>query len=299
MKTQWAAAVAFAACAVLSVSASGFQFRSRAELVSVDVLVTDGRLPVTGLTAADFELTDNGTPQTIEQLYLEQLPLNVIMVLDSSASVAGERLRSLKAGATTVIERLRPRDRAALVSFSHQLDLGAALTADTATLRGSVTALDAGGSTALRDAAFAALALRTADSTRTLVLLFSDGLDTASLLSEDQVLEIARRSDAIVYTIGIREETVGARSVFPLRNDAPTDHRFLERLSRETAGRLLYAEQNRDIARTFARVLDEFNTRYVLGYAPRGVAGSGWHRLEVRLKKKSGTVLARRGYFAE
>ena len=301
MKTRWAAAAASAAAAtvIVSVSVSGFQFRTRAELVSVDVLVTDSRAPIAGLTAADFELTDNGTPQTIEQVYVEQLPLNVIMVLDSSASVEGERLRSLKAGATTVIDRLRPRDRAALVSFSHRLDLGAALTADAATLRGSVNALDAAGSTALRDAAFAALALRTADSTRTLVLLFSDGLDTSSLLSEDQVLEIASRSDAIVYAIGIREATVGGRSGFPLRNDAPTDHRFLERLSRETAGRLLYAEQNRDIARTFARVLDEFNTRYVLGYAPHGVAGNGWHRLEVRLKKRSGTVLARRGYFAE
>ena len=296
MTVRSAAAAAFVS---LSVSAGGFQFRSQAELVSVDVLVTDGRAPIAGLTAADFELTDNGTPQTIEQLYIEQLPLNVIMVLDSSGSVAGERLRALKAGATTVLDRLRPRDRAALVSFSHRLDLGAALTADAATLRSSVNSLDAGGSTALRDAAFAALALRTADATRTLVLLFSDGLDTASLLSEDQVLEIARRSDAIVYTIGIREETEGARSFFPPGSQAPADHRFLERLSRETAGRLLYAEQDRDIARTFARVLDEFNTRYVLGYAPRGVAGSGWHRLEVRLKKKSGTVLARRGYFAE
>ena len=302
MKTPWAAAAAFAAVASvgsLSVSVSGLQFRSRAELVSVDVLVTDGRSPIAGLTAADFELTDNGTPQTIEQVYVEQLPLNVIMVLDSSGSVEGERLRSLKAGATTVIDRLRPRDRAALVSFSHRLDLGAALTADVQALRGSVNALDAAGSTALRDAAFAALALRTADATRTLVLLFSDGLDTASILSENQVLEIARRSDAIVYTIGIREETTGARSGFASRTDAPTDHRFLERLSRETAGRLLYAEQNRDIARTFARVLDEFNTRYVLGYAPRNVTGSGWHRLEVRLKKRGGTVLARRGYFAE
>ena len=296
MKNQWVVAAAVAA---LSVTVNGSQFRSAVELVSVDVLVTDGRSPIAGLTAADFELTDNGAPQTIEQVYVEQLPLNVIMVLDSSSSVEGERLRSLKAGAMTVIDRLRPRDRAALISFSHRLDLGAALTADVATLRGSVKALDARGSTALRDAAFAALALRTADATRTLVLLFSDGLDTASLLTEDQVLEIARRSDAIVYSIGIREETEGARSGFPLRGDAPADHRFLERLSRETAGRLLYAEQNRDIERTFGRVLDEFNTRYVLGYAPRGVAGAGWHRLEVRLKKRSGTVLARRGYFAE
>jgi VWFA-related protein len=302
MKDPWAAAAGCAAVATvasLAVSVSGFQFRSGTELVSVDVLVTDGRSPIAGLTAADFELTDNGTPQTIEQIYVEQLPLNVIMVLDISGSVEGERLRALKAGATTVIGRLRPRDRAALVSFSHRIDLGAALTADVATLRGSINALDARGSTSLRDAAFAALALRTADATRTLVLLFSDGLDTASILSEDQVLEIARRSDAIVYTVGIRETPMPGRSGSQLRGDAPADHRFLERLSRETAGRLLYAEQNRDIERTFARVLDEFNTRYVLGYAPRGVAGSGWHRLEVRLKKRGATVLARRGYFAE
>ena len=296
MSVRWAAA-AFAVA--LSSTASG-QFRSATELVSVDVLVTDGRSPIAGLTAADFELTDNGAPQTIEQIYVEQLPLNVVMVLDSSGSVRGERLRALKAGALTVIDRLRPRDRAALVSFSHRLDLRAALTDDTATLRRSVATLDADGSTALRDAAFAALVLRTAEATRTLVLLFSDGLDTSSILSEDRVIEIARRSDAIVYTIGIRQPPV-RRSGMGFRPgvDTPTDDRFLERLSRETAGRLLHAEQNRDIERTFGRVLDEFNTRYVLGYAPRGVAGSGWHRLEVRLKKRSGTVLARRGYFAE
>jgi VWFA-related protein len=295
MKWRWAVA---AFVAGLSSTAGGQQFRSGAELVSVDVLVTDGRSPIAGLTAADFDLTDNGTPQTIEQIYVEQLPLNVVMVLDISGSVQGERLRSLKAGAITVIERLRPRDRAAVVTFSHRLDMGSLLTGDTEALRRSVNTLDAAGSTALRDAAFAALALRTAEATRTLVLLFSDGLDTSSILSEAQVLEIARRSDAIVYTIGIRQDQVRGRSMLPLRV-APTDHRFLERLSRETAGRLLYAEQNRDIERTFGRVLDEFNTRYVLGYAPRGVAGPGWHRLEVRLKKRSGTVLARRGYFAE
>ncbi len=296
MRVRWAAAAFVVA---LSSTASG-QFRSATELVSVDVLVTDGRSPIAGLTAADFELTDNGTPQTVEQIYVEQLPLNVVMVLDSSGSVRGERLRALKAGALSVIDRLRPRDRAAVVSFSHRLDLRAALTGDTATLRRSVATLDAEGSTALRDAAFAALALRTADATRTLVLLFSDGLDTSSILSEDRVIEIARRSDAIVYAIGIRQPVVRHSGMaFRPGIDTPTDDHFLERLSRETAGRLMHAEQNRDIERTFGRVLDEFNTRYVLGYAPRGVAGSGWHRLEVRLKKRSGTVLARRGYFAE
>jgi VWFA-related protein len=296
MSLRWPAAAAVVA---MVSSTPGAQFRSATELVSVDVLVTNGRVPVAGLTAADFELTDNGAPQTVEQIYVEQLPVNVVMVLDSSGSVLGERLRALQAGATAVIDRLRPRDRAALMTFSHGLDLRAELTGDVAALRRSVDALAAKGSTALRDAAFAALALRPADATRTLVLLFSDGLDTSSLLSEDGVLEVARRSDAIVYAIGIRERSPGIRPGGRTRTPPPTDDRFLERLSRETGGRLLHAEENRDIERTFARVLDEFNSRYVLGYAPRGVAGRGWHRLEVRLKKGSGTVLARRGYFAE
>lgn len=284
--------------ALSAVTLSGRQFRSAAELVSVDVLATDGRAPITGLGAADFELTDNGVPQTVEQIYYEQLPLNVVMVLDVSGSVRGERLQALKAGAYTVIDRLRPRDRAALMSFSHRLDLRAALTGDAAALRQAVDALNADGSTSLRDAAFAALALRAADATRTLVILFSDGVDTASILSEDRVVEVARRSDATFYAIGIKEEAGGNRQRGVMGSDTPIDHRFLERLSRETAGRLLFAQQNRDIERTFVRVLDEFNSRYVLGYTPRGVSGRGWHRLEVRLKK-GGAVLARRGYFAE
>lgn len=296
MRLRWAAAAAVVA---LTSSTSSAQFRSATELVSVDVLVTNGRTPIAGLTAADFELTDNGAPQTVEQIYVEQLPVNVVMVLDASGSVLGERLRALKAGATAVIDRLRPRDRAALLTFSHGLDLRAELTGDVAALQRAVDALRAKGSTALRDAAFAALALRTADATRTLVLLFSDGLDTSSLLSEDGVVEVARRSDAIVYAIGIRERPLGFRRGGPSSTPPPTDDRFLERLSEETGGRLLHAEQNRDIEQTFARVLDEFNSRYVLGYVPRGVAARGWHRVEVRLKKRSGTVLARRGYFGE
>jgi VWFA-related protein len=284
---------------VLTTAGSAQRFRSSAELVTVDVLVTDNRVPVAGLELADFELLDNGVRQPLEQLYVEQLPVNVIMVLDTSGSVEGERLRSLQAGAMVLIDRLRKGDRAAVLSFSHRLDLSTALTADAAVLRRSVNVLTARGSTALRDAAFAALAMRAAESTRTLVLVFSDGLDTSSILSEERVLAVARRSDATVYAVGIRESVDRTRAGMARDNVAAIDDRFLDRLSRETAGRLLYAERSLDIERTFSRVLQEFNSRYVLGYAPRGVAGKGWHHVEVRLKKKRGTILARRGYFAE
>ena len=292
-------AVAGVLSAVLTTPGGAQRFRTSAELVTVDVLVTDERVPVAGLALADFELLDNGVRQQLEQIYVERLPVNVIMVLDTSGSVEGERLGSLQAGAMALIDRLRNGDRAAVLSFSHRVDLRTALTADPATLRRSVNGLTARGSTALRDAAFAALAMRAAESTRTLILVFSDGLDTSSVLSEEQVLAVARRSDATVYAVGIRQTVTRNRAGMIRDNVAAIDDRFLDRLSRETAGRLLYAERNLDIERTFGRVLEEFNSRYVLGYAPRGVAGKGWHQVEVRLKKKRGTILARRGYFSE
>ena len=112
-------------------------------------------------------------------------------------------------------------------------------------------------------------------------------------------MEVARRSDAIVYAIGIRAEPRDGRRRAAQSETAATDDRFLNRLARETAGRLLHAERNGDIERVFTRVLEEFNSRYVLGYAPHGVPSGGWHRVDVRVKKRSATVLARRGYFAD
>jgi Ca-activated chloride channel family protein len=273
-------------------------FRSATELVSVDVLVTDGRQSVLGLSASDFELIDNGVPQTIEQLYVQQLPVNVVMVLDTSGSVIGERLASLKAGARSVIEMLRANDRAAILTFSSRLDIPAVLTGDKAALLRAVTELTAAGSTALRDGAYAGLALRGTDNTRTLMLLFSDGYDTSSILSESHVMAIARRSDVIVYAIAVQETRRPKRRGPVFQHvTAGTDDRFLAALASETGGRFFHAEQHRDIELTFARVFEEFNQRYVLGFTPRGVSQGGWHKVDVRLKNKRGTVLARRGYF--
>jgi len=278
------------------------RFRSGAELVTIDALVTSGRRPITGLRIADFELVDNGTPQSIQQLYVEQLPVNVIMVLDASSSMAGERIDALKKAVTLVVDRLRPRDQGAIVSFSQHLELEASFTGDREKLYKASRQLSAEGSTALRDAAFAGLALRSAADRRTLMILVSDGVDTASLLSERQVIEIARRSDVVIYPIGIREAAVAmlpSRSPFGPRPGIGdiTDETFLRTLAEQTGGRFEYAG-SRDIGNTFARVLDEFNSCYVLGYAPTSVSPGGWHQVEVRVKNSKATVLARRGYFA-
>ena len=280
------------------------RFTTQAALVTIDVLVTEGQRPVTGLTGADFDVIDNGVPQRVQQLYVERLPLNVTLVLDASGSVHGQRLEGLKMAAATVVDRLRPGDRAAVLQFSHALDLRSALTGDRARLHEGIRGLEAGGSTALRDATYAAIALRGAAPARTLVLICTDGVDTASILEERRVVQAARRSDVTIYAVGVRAPRPpplalnAPHPVPPPGSEFASDDRFLKTIVEETGGRLLHTDDHRTLGSTFARVLDEFNSRYVLGYAPAGVPDSGWHRVEVRLKTRRARVLSRRGYFA-
>jgi VWFA-related protein len=288
----------------LASSSAAQRFKSGVEVVNVDALVTNGRTPVTGLTVEDFELRDNDVPQAISQIALEQLPLRVALSFDISTSVEGERLRQLRAAAVSIVQRLRPQDRASLVAFSHRLDRLVPLTANRTELMDAVGRLEAGGGTSLRDAVFAALASKSTEQGRTLVVLFSDGVDTTSFLSEQDVLRAAERSDVIVYPVVVRTfvPVTPQYDAAMARLNTQQEHynsRFLRELATATGGRLVVAEGDRDIGAAFAGVLEEFNSRYVLAYTPTGVAAPGWHRIDVKLKHSRGTVTARRGYFAE
>jgi hypothetical protein len=144
------------------------------------VLVTDDERPVAGLTAKDFELTDQGVAQQVEASSLHDLPVDVIVVLDNSTSLGADGLKNLIRATDTLIGRLTARDRAALVTFSQVVVLRSALTLDTAKIREMVSALKVEGSTSVIDASFAAAMLQTEVDRSALMLVFSDGIDTAS-----------------------------------------------------------------------------------------------------------------------
>ena len=113
--------------------------------------------------------------------------------------------------------------------------------------------------------------------------MFSDGLDTASWLSPDSVLDTAKRSDVVVYAV-----SAGGSPKVP----------FLHDLSELTGGRLLDAGATQNLGATFVGILNEFRQRYLVSYSPRGVSKDGWHRLDVRVKGRKATVKARPGYLA-
>lgn len=275
--------LALAVCTAAAAPSGSSQFTSKVDAVRVDVLAADNGRPILGLGPGDFEILDNGIPQQVELVSFDQIPLNVILALDMSASVSGDRLESLRNAGRGLVDGLAKSDQAGLITFSQRVRLGSALTGDASQMRYALDHATGTGSTSLIDGVYAALALGDSDAGRALVIVFSDGLDTSSWLTAQSVVEAAKRSDAVVYGV-----TVQSR-------EKPE---FMRDLTNATAGRLYEVEKTANLRSIFLGILEEFRHRYVVSYAPRGVTADGWHTLQVRLKGRKATVKARPGYFA-
>jgi VWFA-related protein len=258
-------------------------FSSRVEAVRVDILVTRDGKPLRNLGPADFDIFDNGVRQQVDLVSFEQLPLNLVLTLDMSNSVVGERLAHLRSAGLGLLDGLRSGDRAALITFNHAIALGSDLSGEWERVRTALKAAEPAGNTSLIDACFAGIMVGESNVGRALVIVFSDGVDTSSWLAADSVLEIAKRSDAVVYAVSVGQGRNGG---------------FLGDLSAQTGGRLFEVESTKDLRAVFLTVLDEFRQRYVVSYSPSGVSADGWHTLTVRVKQPNDGVKARPGYLA-
>jgi VWFA-related protein len=254
-------------------------FRAGVEIVELDVSVTRGGQPVTGLTARDFALTDNGVAQQIDSVTRDELPLSVLLALDTSESVSGDRLRHLVDAGEGLIRALRRDDHAGLLTFSHAIDLAVPMTDDVGLVSQKLHAIQPSGSTALRDAVQMAIDLRPRDRSRTLLLVFTDGKDTSSWLSSEAVLDSARRAAIVVHVVRVQSDA------------------FLDQLADVTGGRTWSATSDRQLRELFTRALEEMRARYLVTYTPRGVSKPGWHKLKVNVKGGGADVTARPGYF--
>jgi len=325
--------IAAFACAALLLAADappGEQiFRAKTDAVRVDVLVTSGNKPIGGLTATDFEILDNGVPQVIDNVSIEEVPFSMLLLLDTSASMEGSNLNDLKSAATAAIETMGTGDKAAIMTFSDVLRQVSPWRAKGEELTRAIAGLRASGATALFDAAFAGLNMRDPDPARRgLVLLFSDGEDTSSWLPAAAAVDKAGRTDAVVYSVvlgapigrsadqeraAVARSTPGApaanmdqgarrrlffRSGVTLSPGAPLIEQspVLPELAERTGGEALRAEISGKLRETFEHIVTDFRSRYLLSYVPKGVDTPGWHKIEVKVKGRRAAVKARRGY---
>jgi Ca-activated chloride channel family protein len=255
-------------------------FSARVDAVRVDVDVRRRGTPVAGLTAADFEILDNGVPQRVELMSPTALPLSVVLALDGSASLDAKEREHLTAAGGRVIDALRGDDQTALVTFADRVAIRSAFTGDAARLRTLLAAPTPGGDTALYDAAHVAMLLGASAPGRPIVILFSDGEDTASLLTGETVVDTARRTGAVVCVVALGEP-------------GPV----LPRLAEVTGGVFIKETSLNRVAARFGEILESFRHRYLVSFTPTGVPREGWHTLTVRVKG-GGDVRARSGYWS-
>lgn len=256
-------------------------FSTQVDGVRVDVMVVDGsRKPFRGLNPDDFDIRDNGVPQKVDVISFGEVPLSVTLAFDLSDSVAGDRLAQLQRSMHGLADALEPRDEAAFLTFDRAVTLRCPMSANVACIRAALDGVKPAGQTALVDGAFAGIVVGESEVGRSLLMVFSDGMDTASYMPPQLVLDAARRSDVVAYSV-----TTGG-----------TMPEFVEDLAEVTGGRALRARKDADLSPAFRAVLDEFRYRYLVTYTPTGVARDGWHKLDVRVRRSGARVRARPGY---
>jgi Ca-activated chloride channel family protein len=263
------------------------RFSSGVQAVEVYATVTDGAgEPVTGLKAADFELHDDGRPQTITTFAEGAFPLTVALGVDRSLSMAGEPLRLARRAAEGFLRQLQPGDRSMVVAINAEAEVVAPLDAPRDAQLRAVAALDAWSTTALRDAVVKTLDRLEPEPGRQALVVFSDGTDRYSEVSAATMLERARRGSALVYPIVFGRDQVSVLS------DA----------ARLTGGRAFALRDARGLDAALGSIARELRHQYLLGYAPAGRAEAGrWHPIRVRVRGHepgAWRVRARDGYVA-
>lgn len=272
--------------------------RSGVDVVTVPVVVTDenGRL-VTGLTRDDFTLYEDGIEQPLTLFLGERVPVSLGVVLDVSESMAGERIEDARLALECFVgDLLDARDEAYLMVFNHAPRLVASWTTPPGALRGKLDHLRPTGGTALYDAVAEALdRFEHRRHQRAAIVVVSDGADTASDLGLRQLRMRLRRTDSFVYAIAIDAPT-------PVRDRSSTrvDARSLRELAGDSGGYAEVIKTSGELAGATARIANELNHQYVLGYVlpPHG-ADEAFHSIRVRVSVPEYQVRARKGYVAE
>jgi Ca-activated chloride channel family protein len=285
--------VALAAVIVLAASAAA-QFKSGTLTVPIYVTVTDreSRL-VPDLVQDDFEVYDNGQLQKLTLFDNKNTPITVIVMLDTSGSMT-LILDRVKAAAEQFLIRLLPEDTGRVGAFNDKIQFlpEDSFTSDRDLLARSLNELDFGYPTRLWDAMDESIRRLEGVNGRKVVLIFTDGADTASRRDLDDVMQQARAKEIMVYTIGLETEIFNGQ-----RRERSSPDRGLKKLSEETGGGFFLLKKQDELGPTFTRVAQELHSQYILGFSPATLDGK-LHKLEVKIKRPGMNARARKSYIA-
>ena len=284
---------------IVGLSAQQPSFRAGVDIVSLNVTVTDAATHyITDLDEADFLVFEDGIKQNVTFFSRRQSPIALSLLLDSSASME-EHLPVLQTAATNFVHKLKSNDIAQVIDFDSRVEIRQGFTGNQAELDTAITQLAAGGSTSLHNAIYIALkelrkvrAVNEEDVRRQALIVFSDGEDTSSLVSFDEVLDLAKRSETSIYTIALRGADVQAKGF--------REAEFVMRtLAQETGGRAFFPSKIDDLNGVYTQIADELASQYTLGYTSANPRRDGaWRRIVVQVSRPNVTPRTKKGYYA-
>jgi len=277
------------------------RFRTGIDVVSLNVTATDGsRRYVTDLGAADFQILEDGRKQELTFFQKTGLPLALVLLMDTSASMQ-ESLPVAQEAAIGFARELGPQDRACVIDFDTSVRVRQEFTNDRTAIERAIRSTRADGATALYNAVY--IALRELQKTprgpqrdeprRQAIVVLSDGDDTASLISFDEVLDQAARDDTTIYAIGLGVRTPGLVRKY-------SDAQFvLRRLADQTGGRTFFPQMAKELAAVYGEIKAELSSQYSLAYESNNPRRDGQFRhIAVRVERPNVVARTRPGYYA-
>jgi Ca-activated chloride channel homolog len=277
-------------------------FRAGVELVSLNVTVTDGTAHyITDLAQDDFSIFEDGVKQDVTFFNHTNLPIALALLVDTSASMEA-KLPTAQEAAIGFARRLRPQDLAEVVDFDSRVMILQTFTANQQELEQAIRKTSAGGSTSLYNAIYIALkdlkkvVAKNADEIRRqAIIVLSDGEDTSSLLPFEEVLDLAKRSETAIFSIGLRS----AEGPSTTTKGFKEAEFVLRQFSQETGGRAFFPAQLADLTNVYGQISDELSSQYTVGYTSKnGKRDGSWRRVVVRINKPNLVARTKLGYFA-
>jgi Ca-activated chloride channel family protein len=275
-------------------------FRSTVDVVSLNVTVVDSQNRyITDLSANDFSVFEDGARQDLIVFNRTSLPIALSLLVDTSASMES-RMRIAQDAAVGFVRKLRTQDLGQIVDFDSRVEILQDFTNNVDELEQSIRTTSAGGSTALHNALYISLkelakikAKAAEDVRRRAIVVLTDGEDTSSLVSYEEVLELAKRSETAIYTIALQAK------------DAPQTKGFreaefiLRQFAQETGGRSFFPAKIEDLKDVYGKIADELSSQYSIGYASKNTRrDGGWRRIVVQVARPQVVARTKRGYYA-
>ena len=274
-------------------------FRAGVDLVSLNVTVMESTRYVTDLDQKDFNVFEDGVKQEVTFFNKTNLPIALAVLLDTSASM-DSKLPTAQEAAIGFAKRLRSQDLAEVIDFDNRVTVLQQFTNSAQELETAIRRTSAGGSTSLYNAVYIAvkdlkkiIAKNSDEIRRQAIVVLSDGEDTSSLLPFEEVLDLAKRSETAIYTIGLRDNEAGGGS----KTFKEAEY-VLRQLAQQTGGRSFFPNQLADLNGVYTQISDELSSQYTVGYTSKNPKRDGaWRRVVVQVARPGVAARTKLGYF--